>query len=252
MAAPNMSMKLLIDPKGRRVLFAEAGKDVVDFLFSILSLPLGTVARLQNPKDTVGGIGNLYQSIDDLRDLQMIPNKNIDNLLNNTVLVTTPNTSNSSPMLITTGNQSSPTKKSYYRCSHGGYNNCLSYVTHDPKSLCPTCRNTMSSPLSLVCSKNDGSSSSSSMEGGFVKGCVTYMIMDDLVVKPMSTISSITLFNRLNLKEMSALEEKTVNLTIDEGKKLLKASLQTKKVLTSVFFEEKIVIEEEKSLESVE
>ncbi|RVX13796.1 hypothetical protein CK203_010334 [Vitis vinifera] len=43
---------------------------------------------------------------------------------------------------------------------------------------------------------------SSSDEGGFVRGVVTYMVMDDLVVKPMSTISSITLLNKFNVKEV--------------------------------------------------
>jgi hypothetical protein len=37
-----LSMKLLVDTSARRVLFAEANKDVVDYLFSILALPIGT------------------------------------------------------------------------------------------------------------------------------------------------------------------------------------------------------------------
>ena len=43
-------------------------------------------------------------------------------------------------------------------------------------------------------------------EGGYVKGVVTYVVMDDLVVKPMSTTS----------KEISALEERVVHLGMDE------------------------------------
>ncbi|GJN37451.1 hypothetical protein PR202_gb26407 [Eleusine coracana subsp. coracana] len=35
-------MKLLIDTKTQRVLFAEAGKDVVDFLFSLLTFADGS------------------------------------------------------------------------------------------------------------------------------------------------------------------------------------------------------------------
>ncbi|XP_038678961.1 uncharacterized protein LOC119980360 [Tripterygium wilfordii] len=255
---PNLSMKLLIDHKGRRVLFAEAGKDVVDFLFNILSLPLGAVASYQNPKDMVWSIGNLYQGVDDLNDLHMISNKNVDFLMNPVVITCRTTTANSkSPLMLLSTDYSDPsssTKKYYYKCANFCYSNCRTYVTLDPKSVCPYCSTTMSSPLTLVSPTNDwsSSSSSSSFESGFVKDCVTYMIMDDLVVKPMSSISRITLFNRLNLKEVGALEEKTVNLTFDKVGKLLKASLQTKKVLTNVFFEEKMVVEEEKSLESVE
>ena len=53
----------------------------------------------------------------------------------------------------------------------------------------------------------------SSSEGGYVKGVVTYMVMDDLVVKPMSAISIITLLSKL---EVGALEEKVVDLGMDE------------------------------------
>ena len=53
----------------------------------------------------------------------------------------------------------------------------------------------------------------SSSEGGYVKGVVTYMVMDDLVVKPMSAISSITLLSKL---EVGSLEEKVVDLGMDE------------------------------------
>ena len=40
--------------------------------------------------------------------------------------------------------------------------------------------------------------------------------MDDLEVKPMSTISSITLHNKFNVKNIGALEEKVVKLGMDE------------------------------------
>ncbi|KAM0043261.1 hypothetical protein Hdeb2414_s0010g00339181 [Helianthus debilis subsp. tardiflorus] len=68
-----------------------------------------------------------------------------------------------------------------------------------------------------------------------IKEVVTYMVMDDLVVKPMSTISSITLINKFGIKDLSQLEEKTVSFGKDEGLKLLEASLKTKKVLTTIF-----------------
>ncbi|KAK7821157.1 hypothetical protein CFP56_037936 [Quercus suber] len=58
----------------------------------------------------------------------------------------------------------------------------------------------------------------SSSEGGYVKGLVSYMVMDDLEIKPMSIISStITLLNTFNVKEIGALEEKVVNLGMDEA-----------------------------------
>ncbi|KAI7730308.1 hypothetical protein M8C21_019901 [Ambrosia artemisiifolia] len=61
------------------------------------------------------------------------------------------------------------------------------------------------------------------------------MVMDDLVVNPMSTISSITLINKFGVTDLSQLEEKSVSFGKDEGLKLLEASLKTNKVLTTIF-----------------
>ncbi|KAF7825582.1 DUF674 family protein [Senna tora] len=41
-----ISLRLMVDKERNRVIFAEAGKDFVDVLFSFLTLPLGTIARL--------------------------------------------------------------------------------------------------------------------------------------------------------------------------------------------------------------
>ncbi|KAJ0103574.1 hypothetical protein Patl1_06259 [Pistacia atlantica] len=55
MATSKVRLKLLIDTKGKKVLFAEAGKDFVDFLFYIFSLPVGTVVKLLERED-LGGL----------------------------------------------------------------------------------------------------------------------------------------------------------------------------------------------------
>jgi hypothetical protein len=62
----------------------------------------------------------------------------------------------------------------------------------------------------------DNINASSSSEGGYVKGLITYMVMDDLEVKPMSTISSITLLTKFNVKDLGSVEEKMVDLGMDE------------------------------------
>lgn len=69
MATPNsstVSLKLLIDSKHQRVLFAEAGKDFVDFLFTLLSLPIATVIRLLSKDGMVGSFGKVYESVENL------------------------------------------------------------------------------------------------------------------------------------------------------------------------------------------
>jgi hypothetical protein len=49
-----------------------------------------------------------------------------------------------------------------------------------------------------------------------VKGVITYMMMDDLDVKPMSIISAITLLSKFNVRDVGAVEEKVVDLGMDE------------------------------------
>ncbi|KAK7821154.1 hypothetical protein CFP56_037935 [Quercus suber] len=115
---------------------------------------------------------------------------------------------------------------------------CDPYVAYDIRAICPSCSQVMNCEQHMVDrpSPSATKTSSSCTEGGYVKGLVTYMVMDDLEVKLMSTISSITLLiNKFNVKGIRALEEKVVNFGMDEGVKLLKASLYSKNVLTDVF-----------------
>jgi hypothetical protein len=56
----------------------------------------------------------------------------------------------------------------------------------------------------------------SSSEGGHVKGVITYMVMDDLQVKPMSAISATTLHSKFNVRDVGAVEEKAVDFGMDE------------------------------------
>ncbi|KAM3318163.1 hypothetical protein ACQJBY_035736 [Aegilops geniculata] len=74
---------------------------------------------------------------------------------------------------------------------------------------------------------------------GFVQGIVTYTVMDNLSVNPMSSISSIALLNAFAVKDLGALQEKTVQLGYKEGLATLRASLQSKTVLTDVFLAKK-------------
>ncbi|KAH0660757.1 hypothetical protein KY289_029505 [Solanum tuberosum] len=189
MTASKVTMKLLIDSKSKKVMFAEAGKECIDFLFHILALPIGSVIRLLTTKGMVGCLGNLYDSLQNLDNIYIQPNQKKDTLLKPKSAVC----DTSVPLLLI---NDSPVQKQFYRCPNH-------YAS----------------------------------DKGLVKGVVTYMVLDDLVVKPMSTISSITLLNQFSIKDVGVLKEKVVTLGMDEALKLLKTSLQSKSVLTSVFMD---------------
>ncbi|KAG5075971.1 hypothetical protein JHK84_057202 [Glycine max] len=230
-ASTKLTVKLLIDSKREKVLFAEASKEVIEFLLNLLRLPLSAVIRLLNKDGMVGSLGNLYLSVENLNDTYMQPDIHKDVLLKPRAPISS---QQFSALLPANGDDSDNhnVEASFYTCSNqhctGAYN-----VTCDNKTICPHCRFVMTSKITYVGKKvaEDVFPNNS----GFVKEVVTYMVMDDLVIQPMSTISSITLLNKFNVKEVGALQEKVVEMGMTQGVDLLKASLQSKAVLTSVF-----------------
>jgi uncharacterized Zn ribbon protein len=103
-------------------------------------------------------------------------------------------------------------------------NDCSSkYVANDQRAICPSCKSSMTHELSYVDPPRDIKTFSSS-EGGHVKGVITYMVMDDLQVKPMSAISAITLLSKFNVRDVRAAEEKEVDFGMDEVSLYLKQS----------------------------
>ncbi|KAK4756770.1 hypothetical protein SAY87_006897 [Trapa incisa] len=71
-AEKKVKVKLLVDTKNDVVLFAEAGKDFIDFLFHFLSMPIGAVVRLIGKSGIFGSLRNLYDSIEKLDDTYCI------------------------------------------------------------------------------------------------------------------------------------------------------------------------------------
>ncbi|XP_058768827.1 uncharacterized protein LOC131642616 [Vicia villosa] len=227
-----VTLKLLIDTKNQKVLFAEASKNVIDFLFNLLRIPVGTVVKLLTKNEMVGSIGNLYNSVENMSENYMQIGQTKDVLLN-------PRTPSEISGLLTandadTNNNVGAEGTLFYKCP----SNCTFDVTCDSTTPCSNCNRAMNSLTRYVGKKVVGDNTL--IQNGFVKDVITFMVMDDLVIEPMSTISSITLLNKFNIKEVGTLQEKVVEMGMDEGIKLLKASLQSKMVLTSVFLKKKI------------
>lgn len=155
-AESRVSMKPFIDTKGKRVLYAEAGKDFVDFLFHILSLPVGTLIRLLRKQENIGSLTNLYESIENLSDSYIQPNQKKGVVLN----PAPPVSSCRVPYLDLT--HQSPARGGFYKCS----NNCYSYVSDSPKANCPHCQRKMTSEMTYVATPRPTMPD----EGGFVRG----------------------------------------------------------------------------------
>ncbi|KAL8029723.1 hypothetical protein ABFX02_14G243000 [Erythranthe guttata] len=211
-----MTLKLLIDTNGKRVLFAEADKNFVDFLFQILSLPVATLVSLLRNQVDMGSLPNLYDGIKNLNNSYMQSHEKKLSLLKPV------------PLFIVPGSivpRRDDEARKPYICE-----SCYLYASVEPGTFCPDCKVEMEQmTISYVGPPPPPD------ETGFVKDMVTYMVMDDLVVAPLSTTSSFALLHRFDLTDISAVEEKVVEFGLDEAVKLLSASLRTNNVLTSVF-----------------
>ena len=207
-----LTMKLLVESKTQRVLYAEAGKDVVDFLFSLLTLPVGTVVKLLTTETMVGSVGNLYGSMEKLDDTYIGRDDAKKDLL-------TPAAGCQSDKLLQL-EAAPPEIPDLYSCGSYSYQNCKTNITRVYGAKCKSCHNQMTLKLVEVVDPAAGSvggAVSPAAEGaGFVQGIVTYTVMDDLKVSPMSSISGITLLNTFGVTDIGSLQEKTVQLGYDE------------------------------------
>ncbi|XP_047045207.1 uncharacterized protein LOC124649659 [Lolium rigidum] len=233
MAATLITMKLLVDsrPPCPRVVFAEAHKDAVDFLFSLLAMPTSNVLKHLGNESMVGCIGNLYTSIEKLDDPYVQPGAAKDAILTPTVLPRAAKSNRSFFRLP----ELSPAMKRFFGWGGYTYSSSRNYVTEERGAQCPMCGTQMFGDSQYVSSEHLTQEAKGLVQGGMV----TYTVTDDLKIFPMSNISSIALLNTIAVRDLGALQERIVQLGYKEGVEILKTSLQSKTVLTDVFLGKK-------------
>jgi hypothetical protein len=238
----------------------------VDFLFSLLTLPVGTVVKILGNDAMVGSIGNLYGSVEKL-DETYVRSADAKGVL----LAPAGGYEGGKLLQLPEAAQS----RKFYRCNQyfagcsGYYTECATNLIKVSGTRC--LKNKCSGKMIVVdSSRASGGEAAAAavaqLGKGFVQGVVTYTVMDDLKVAPMSTISGITLLSTFGITDIGMLQEKTVKLGYEEvthifsfglhvavvalivctstwvsvqGLKILKASLQSKTVLTDVFLVKK-------------
>ncbi|RHN46342.1 hypothetical protein MtrunA17_Chr7g0241211 [Medicago truncatula] len=72
----------------------------------------------------------------------------------------------------------------------------------------------------------------SPISGGYARAPLTFMVTDELVVTPMSSIDGISYLERMKVP-LSDVEEMVVNIGQKEGLSILRASLTSKSALTN-------------------
>ncbi|XP_052295760.1 uncharacterized protein LOC102625559 isoform X5 [Citrus sinensis] len=217
-----VKLKLMIDKRANKVLFAEAEKDFVDILFNVLYMPLGSVARLVTDAGLGGCTGSqLYRSLENLPEDYLIHHQTKVELLKPLLkwgkasLLLQPQ---ACPRPV-------PVERKLYNC--GNNHRC---VTNEVNTRCPQCSSSQCYEVqqSIV----------SDIEGGVVKKSFACIITNDLSITPASMISATGLLQG-KIEDIGALEERVVDVGPDEVVELLNASMQTNEALTSVFLPQK-------------
>lgn len=208
-AAPSKTptIKLLIAKEAQVVVLAEAGKDVVDFLFGLLAMPVGAVVRLLAKDNALAGLASIYASVQRLDAGYMQSPGTRDALLNplpaHPALV---DAAGGFPSLVQPATAPPPSLPGPSKQSPAGVAlkkglQALPHINIGSACHCPSC----------LAAKAQGTT-------GFVRGLVTYTVMDDLSVMPMSNISGIALLNKIGVEDLGALEERTVKIGYQEVK----------------------------------
>ncbi|KAK9683408.1 hypothetical protein RND81_10G138700 [Saponaria officinalis] len=219
-----LELKLIVDSKAKKVVFAEAGNDFVDFLIHMLSLPLATGLKLLDTsnEETIGSLPALFKSVKSLSTKYFEPNVNKDTVFVPKLPVTQPLL----PLNYT------PDSITYYKCSDHNYGSCRSGAFCPHSCYDSICRRTINckKPMQEVKLTYVAPTSENGIPG-FVKLGVPFMVMDNLEVKPMS----ITLIKSL-VNDFDYFVEQDVKFGPKEALTLLRAAFTANnEVLTTVF-----------------
>ncbi|KAG4925171.1 hypothetical protein JHK87_050711 [Glycine soja] len=201
-----MDVKVMVRKSDSKILFAEAEADFADLLFSLLTLPLGGVLHMLNGCSSLDCIDKLYNSTFELNTDRYFRSQELKDKLANPQCAPQFNLHD---QILPIGAVCLPV---YY---FGTVANVLHFI---------------SKQFAIVDPKPSIGGSSSN--GGFVKGQSMFMVTDDLVMTPMSSISCISFLNRSKVSPLD-LEERVVNIGVKEALAILKASLTSTSALTN-------------------
>ncbi|KAM7482113.1 hypothetical protein LguiB_006696 [Lonicera macranthoides] len=221
-ASESLSLKIVVEKEKNKLLFVESNKDFIDILFSFMVLPFATVSRLTRKCSLRGEIGclkNLYESIENL-DLEFVESKKCKSIM------LYPRSAAGIYCRNLKQNLTEGTGDMYYACPSSDCNFVSYYQTRSCR-----CWNALTAKLDISVANF-----LTKERGGFVKSTVRFMISDNFEVKPMPTMTGITLLmSKLGEMDGKTIEERTVTVGRDELLKLLKCSLTLRTPFSDTF-----------------
>lgn len=200
----NCILSLKVTVRKSNILYAEAEGDFVDFLFSFLTTPLGSILKLLDGNSSLGCMDNLYKSVKDL----------------NPSWFTTPS---STPLLDLRvapqfGCKRQPVKlcevdTPSYWYGTGVIKNNLCHIIGN--GVISKNRSLVHSPGEMKLFEPRSPDGTREPAVGFVKRPSLFVVWDDLQVTPFADTSSISFLQKLNLP-LDDLEEHVVSIRDEE------------------------------------
>ncbi|KAK1373932.1 hypothetical protein POM88_030125 [Heracleum sosnowskyi] len=210
-----MTVKVFVQKSTNMILLAHSSEDFIEFLFSFLTVPVGKVtSMLTENHESKLSIENMYKSVIELNVSEYLKSQHLKDMLLKPKLPMHHLCSNYIFPLM----EETASKKFGIRCmpfSRGQYDYYLTAFSDSTMKLGRECID--QSPKG---------------EGGFVRGPTKFMVTDDLVVTPLSSMSCFTYFHRLKVAP-GDIEEQVINIGMEEALNLLWASLTSTSVLTN-------------------
>ncbi|KAK7256841.1 hypothetical protein RIF29_30372 [Crotalaria pallida] len=204
-----MIVKLMIRKSNSKILFALAEEGFVDFLFSFLTFPLGTVVEILKGNSGLSGVDNLYNSMVDFDDYRYFTSPELKEKLRK------PRISHQFKLrkqIVQIEEELASNYSCYSYRSKDIFVGSLSKQLIGYYSIVYKTTTDVYAPLSYLEPQSSTGDIYDSCGGrGFSKCPSLYMVTDDLVVTPNSPLSAISLFSKLKISP-SDLEERVISI----------------------------------------
>ncbi|QHO54005.1 uncharacterized protein LOC107474963 [Arachis duranensis] len=218
----SINLKVILRKSKKKIVYAEAEGDFVDFLFSFLTAPLGSILNLLDGYSSLGCIDNLYKSVKELNSSRLtITRPSGTPLLD---LRVAPQFSyRRQPLKLP--EEDTPS----YWYGRGLIKNSICYV--NPNGVISKKRSLVENPDAMKLFDPRSPDGTRELAVGFVKRPSLFVVWDDLKVMPLANASSICFIQKMNLP-LDDLEEHVLCIREVEALNLLRASLTSKAALT--------------------